>query len=267
MRHLCRSAWGSGYAGALAPPAGRRRARSVRRVARGAEGGRHGPLPPGKRIRVLLGDPPIDWPKITNRDELMAFMLQRDAHAASVVEREVLRKGRRALIHYGAAHIPHWTSQQPLPPSGVVSLIEQQTNERVYTIATLVPLSGDPGGLGERLSRYRVRTVIPTSGTWLGSFDAGSVLPAIFRSPSGEPANAMCGVPLGSVLDAGLYVGPPDQLTMSRENPAIYLDPTYWAELRRRNALQGGIVDLDSYRREQPVRFTPRAVPPPLLCN
>ena len=28
---------------------------------------------------------------------------------------------------------------------------------------------------------------------------------------------------------------------MSRPDPAIYLDPAYWAELQRRNALQGGV--------------------------
>jgi hypothetical protein len=76
----------------------------------------------------------------------------------------------------------------------------------------------------------------------------------------------MCGIPLGSVLDAGLYVGQPDQLTVSRENPAVYLDAAYWAELQRRNGLQGGMIDLDSYRRERPTRFTPQVIPPALQC-
>jgi hypothetical protein len=54
---------------------------------------------------------------------------------------------------------------------------------------------------------------------------------------------------------------------MSRENPAIYLDPAYWAELRRRNDVMGGIVDLDSYRQERPVVYTPQVVPPSLECK
>jgi hypothetical protein len=226
----------------------------------------NGPLPPHKQVRVLLGEPPIDWSKVTTRDELFAFLVQRDTHAASVLEREVLKKGRRALICYGAAHVLHWTSNQPIQPSGIVSIVEQHTSERAYSIATLTPPAGDPGGLAARLSEYKPRTVIPTADTWLGALDAGLLYPSALRSPSGQPTNFMCGIPLGSILDAGLYVGQPDGLTVSREDPAIYLDQGYWAELQRRNGLQGGFVDLDSYLQEQPVLFTPQTLPPSLQC-
>jgi len=54
---------------------------------------------------------------------------------------------------------------------------------------------------------------------------------------------------------------------MSRPDPAIYLDQAYWAELQRRNILQGGVSDLNTLRQEQSVRFTPQAVPLSLLCS
>jgi len=83
---------------------------------------------------VLLGDPPIDWSKITNRSEILAFAgPQRDTYPASVVERQVLDKGHRALICYGWAHLLHGSS--------LVRIIEQRTGERTYTIADLVPLA------------------------------------------------------------------------------------------------------------------------------
>jgi hypothetical protein len=220
-------------------------------------------LPSSGRIRVLLGDPPIDWSAIKTRDELTGFLTQRDSHAASVVEREVLDKGRRALILYGASHLFHSTSKVS---RGIISAIERRAGERAYVIADLVPLAGDPQGLGKRLSPYRQGSVIPTSGTWLGAFDTGLILPVPFRNPSGEPANSMCGIPLRSVIDAGLYLGPSDDLTMSRENPASYLDPAYWAELGRRKQLQGAMVDLDRYRQEQPIRYAPQKLPGSLLC-
>jgi hypothetical protein len=37
-------------------------------------------LPPGQRIRVLLGDPPIDWSTITSRQQIVSFLMQRDTH-------------------------------------------------------------------------------------------------------------------------------------------------------------------------------------------
>jgi hypothetical protein len=222
--------------------------------------------PARRRIRVLLGDPPIDWSTVTTPDALMAFQTQRDSHAASVIAHEVLGKGRRALIVYGGAHLFHRVPQGSALPAGLVALVEQQTGEKVYVLTTLVPLAGDPAGLGARLSRYPVRTVIPTAGTWLGHLDAGAVFPSAIRGTSGTPTNIMCGVPVGSLIDAGVYVGQSDRLTVARQNPTVYLDPIYWAEIQRRNTLLGGFVNLDTLRQQQSVRFTPQAIPAQLEC-
>jgi hypothetical protein len=220
-------------------------------------------LPAGSQIRVLLGDPPIDWPDVKERSEVGAFLAQRDAHAASVVEQQVLARGRRALLCYGAGHLV-----DPGPglrlPSGLASIIRQRTGERTYTITDLVPSAADPGGLAGRLSRYPRGAVIPAAGTWLESVDAGSLFHVAAFGPNGVEFNPFRGVPLGLLQDSGLYLGQPGDLTASRPNPAIYLDPAYWEELQRRNALLGNHVNLDSYRRDQPVQYPLPELPPSL---
>jgi hypothetical protein len=92
--------------------------------------------------------------------------------------------------------------------------------------------------------------VDPTAGSWLGQLDAGSAL----------PITSVCGVPLGELLDAGLFLGQPADLTVSWANPAVYLDPTYWAELQRRDLIggKGGPpVDLTPFRQEKPPTYPP----------
>jgi hypothetical protein len=42
--------------------------------------------PAGRQIRVLLGDPPIDWAAVTDGSGIGAFPAQREARPASVVE-------------------------------------------------------------------------------------------------------------------------------------------------------------------------------------
>jgi hypothetical protein len=93
--------------------------------------------------------------------------------------------------------------------------------------------------------------VIPTAGTWLATADSGE-----FGYLPGE-----CGVPLGYLADALLYLGQLGDQTQSLRDPAIFLDPTYWAELQRRNAIMGGHVDLDQYRQDEPVRWPLSAYP------
>jgi hypothetical protein len=204
------------------------------------------PLPAGRKIRVLLGDPPIDWSKITNRAELLAFRPQRDTHPASVIETQVLAKGRRALICYGMDHLTH---------GGSLAGMLERAGERPYLIADFAPPAGDPGRLAARFSRYPQDTVIPAAGTWLGSVDAGLFTPG------------QCGSPLGSLIDAALYLGPPESLTASWWNPAIFLDPAYWKELQHRNALQGHNLDLDSYRQERPITYPLLELPPSQDCR
>jgi hypothetical protein len=189
-------------------------------------------LPENKKMRVLLGDPPIDWARVRTRDDVLAFD-DRDGHLASVIKREVLDKGRRALVCYGSRHVMH------APPGaeggGGVALIEQQTGQRAYVILA----GGHP-----RLTSSPRRTVIPAKGSWLESADTSE-----FTYLPGE-----CGVPFGWVADALLYLGQVREQTQSLWNPAIYLDPAYWTELNRRKALQESGIDLEQqYRREQSV--------------
>src|SRR5262249_41105818 len=90
------------------------------------------PLPPDKQIRVLLGEPPIDRTRGTPRDDVIAFLAERDDHMASVVRTEVLDKGRRALICYGSVHVAHAPAGDP--GGGGVAQIEQETGRHVYVI-------------------------------------------------------------------------------------------------------------------------------------
>jgi hypothetical protein len=210
-------------------------------------------LPPSKRIRVLLGDPPVDWSKVTSHSQIP--LGQRDTHAASVVEQQVLARGRRALLCYGGEHLQHTNGVSGRGDGTLVPLIEQKTGVRTYVIADLIPLQGDPGGLGAKLASYPRGTAIPAGGTWLGQFNAGYAEPGLKNVSNGQVVSQFCGTPLGEILDAGLYLGQPAYLTTSWPNPAIFLDPAYWAELQRRNAIVGNNVDLNTYRQQRPPAY------------
>jgi hypothetical protein len=241
--------------------------------------------PPGRRMRVLLGDGPIDWAKVTTSEEYRYWArLHGPVFWAPLVKKEVLAKGRRALLCFG---LDTFTG-----PNAAVG------GERIYRIVDLVPPVGDLADLAGRLAGYPRYSVIPTAGTWLGSFDAEVALagpspagPALAAWPSsagphlamltshrgpgrnGKPPPATpvsgspyCGKPTGSLIEAALYLGQPGEPTASWPDPAIYLDPVYWKELQRRNRL-GISVDLEFWRQEHPVRLPPVELPPSELCQ
>lgn len=61
-------------------------------------------LPADQRIKVWLGEPPIDWAQVRTAESYRPLLDTRDSHAAVLVIREILEKNRKALVIYGSAH-------------------------------------------------------------------------------------------------------------------------------------------------------------------
>lgn len=209
-------------------------------------------LPADKKIRVLAGDPPFDWSTVTRASQIP--FPQRDLYPASLAGQS-LASGRRVLLIYGGTHLLH-------APHGrtVTGLIEQESGVRAYVIVPLRPLTTDPGGVFPRLAACPCGTVIPTAGTWLGQASAGHILPGATASVNGQAprfVNPWCGMTFGQLADAGLYAGQAAELTASWPDPAIYLDPVYWAELKRRNDIQAKSTrpPLDTFRQQRPPAY------------
>jgi len=126
-------------------------------------------LPRDKQVRVVLGDPPIDWSVVRGPgDEDMNDW--RDAHFAWAVEQHVLKKNRRALIWIGGAHI----SRRVMFPNSLIHLLDRRFPGR-----TLVALTLDRPDVnrevGDRLGAWPSLKAAPLAGTWLGRLDSGAV--------------------------------------------------------------------------------------------
>jgi hypothetical protein len=158
----------------------------------------------------------------------------------------VLAKGQRALLCYGMTGLFHG--------AGLTGALEQRTGERIYVIADLVA-SRPAAGPATKLARYTRDTVVATAGTWLGRVNAAPFVSQASPGGNGNQRNPFNGLPLSKLIDAGLYPGPRADLTMTWPNPDIYYDPTYWAELQRRNALKGNLVDLNSLRQNHAPQY------------
>ena len=61
-------------------------------------------LPKERRLRLVLGDPPIDWSRVRSREDIALYLPFRDQFYAGVVRYQVLAKGRRALLIMGEGH-------------------------------------------------------------------------------------------------------------------------------------------------------------------
>jgi hypothetical protein len=91
-------------------------------------------LPRERRLRVLLGDPPIDWAAVRKMSDLPERL---DRFPTELIRRETLAKGRRALIVYGGMHLQrHDHGRNYEPGDGIVEVLERDAPSSVFSIWT-----------------------------------------------------------------------------------------------------------------------------------
>jgi hypothetical protein len=116
-------------------------------------------LPANRRYRVLLGDPPIDWSKVTSpADEDMNDW--RDAHFAWVLEHYVFARNRRALLFIGGAHI----SRKVLFPNSVIHLLDARFPGKTLVVSALDAGKVEPA-VAAAMSAWPIPSVAPVRGT------------------------------------------------------------------------------------------------------
>ena len=198
-------------------------------------------LPASRRLRVLLGDPPIDWNKVQSREEFLSVQGQRDSHYAKVVEDEVLAKGRKALLIAGEGH---FARQSVSPMDNVGRLIEKRHPKSLFVIMSHRGFLEQNEELEPRLVSWPKPSLAILKGTWLGALDASLVMMVLNSRDGGKCIYNPYGETLLEVAaDAYLYLGPGDSLINSLPSPDIFKDEVYVKELKRRFKIMGRDFD------------------------
>ena len=187
-------------------------------------------LPPERKLRVLAGDPPIDWGQVQTREDIAPFLPFRDEHYASVVRYEVLAKRRKALLVMGAGHF--------LRRDAKPGLVEQQMISAFVKPYVIIVGSDVVHGFDEVDRRFTAADgphapwIVEMKGTWVGALPRWTDASLI-----GYPARGSNGTQSGTweqAADAYLFLGARDTLTAGG-GPAFDLEGTaYGNELRRR---------------------------------
>jgi hypothetical protein len=179
-------------------------------------------LPREGQLRVLLGDPPIDWAKVEGGDatgELQRWAVPRWTYPAEVIQREVIAKGRRALVVYGDAHVAR--------PTGARNLTNVLLGRSAKVFSIGVPISSPTSpnltAIQADVADWKTPALVMLRGTTIGAAP-GKALYGAWPAPG----------PAEEQLDAILYLGPASSITMSPVSPARCADPAYVAMRTKR---------------------------------
>ena len=205
--------------------------------------------PKERQLRVLLGDPPIDWTTVKTREDHFRWLGMRDSYPAALVQVEVLAKRRKALLVWGHMHFQRkqivsnfdmsdWRMQT------IVSLIERASPTKVFTIWRL---DEELEKFVPGLASWAVPSLAVTRGTTLGETDVARLSPALALSRmliKGDafvplPKEQWLSMPVEEQLDAVLYLGPAARMNDITTPAQACAQPGFLEERLRRIALTG----------------------------
>ena len=200
----------------------------------------------GRPLRIIAGDPPIDWSRTAHASDIPRSFGFRDIETFRIIEREVLAKGRRAIVIIGEEHLPRMTdtirgaAAKPLERATLGEALHRGHPGAAYLIATVV---GERSPLGRAVKPWPRGSVADIRETSLGLADAA--IRARGRPRAGGTARtAAHRSRLQDQFDAVLYVGPTERIV---EPPGeIYRnDPAYEREIRRRIKVLSQLYGID----------------------
>jgi hypothetical protein len=212
-----------------------------------------------RQIRVLLGDPPIDWDDVKTKADHMKWIEMRETFPAELIRREVLRKGRKALVIYGVMHLQRKNAQANFDSAGLaaslVSLLEDSGTAKVFNVGLVIGLAET----NPETASWPVPSLVPLRGTVLGAANVAYDGPRV-TIRDGQmipvPREQWRSMRIEDQFDALLYIGPRFAWSNAMVSPALCADPSYIAMRSRRMALVEWKADqLEDYcGRLQPQR-------------
>ena len=126
----------------------------------------------GHQLRVLLGDPPIEWEQVKTLEAHRTWIEMRDGYPADLIQREVLEKKRHALLFYGDMHfqrkniVANYESEGPAET--IVSRLESKSGAKIFTIFTMFT---DLAKGQDDVASWQAPSLAIVRGTALGAID------------------------------------------------------------------------------------------------
>ncbi len=178
------------------------------------------------QMRVLCGDPYINWSKVKTKDDIGPFLGHRDQWYAQVVKDEVLAKHHRAFLIAGSAHFLREQGDGYIEPE------LRRAGAKTFVILAGTNAVRGYDDLDHRFDSWPAPSIALLNGNWVGELAA---IPVI----SGGTEEIQRPLKLKDAGDALLYLGPRDSLILVSA-PRDEVDGTsYGKELLRRMTLLG----------------------------
>jgi len=239
-------------------------------------------LPDDERLRIILGDPAIDWSEIETREDFSPWLMKRDEVYTEAVLENVYKNDMKGLLICGASHFSRSTNStvgadNQKPKKTILDSIEELYPDSVYLVQIHMGFGKDNEHLEEKLEEISTPSILLIENTWIGELPSSSS--SLNSDVKGNAGYGNASIGSGNtekgenekmqkkvmptevqtkeeVMDAYLYLGRASSLTINNPPTEIYSDNEYYNELNRRHTIvQGKSLNRESLLEEKPSSF------------
>jgi len=222
------------------------------------------------QMRILCGDPYIDWDKIQTMQDVNPYLAHRDDWYAQVVKDEVIARHHRALLIMGSTHFLRNYRIGPI----VTATIEpelRQAGAKIYLIVAGTNTIGGYDDIEHRFDSWKAPVIAPAIG-WLAELPVNPLtnggidsLIINMKDESGKKIKkpSFTELKLKDAADALLYLGPRDSLTVVEMTRTELEGTPYDKEIQRRLQIEKvmGLSPADLYAEKAESQQFPRPQP------
>jgi hypothetical protein len=200
-------------------------------------------LPKNRQLRVLLGDPPFNWDEVRSREDMAKQPRRTDEFPADLIQREVVAKGRRALVVYGEMHFLRKNVYWPLQDkesaekrfAAPVNTIVARLGRAGTNVFSISVTTTDLAVLQPSVSSWRAPFLVRLGGNPIGAAPftffceciAYITTDPVKRTEERVQADPQRSPTMQEQFDAVLYMGTPASITQNKLSPALCADTEY----------------------------------------
>ncbi len=197
------------------------------------------------KVRVIAGDPAIDWANIKSREDYGAARIHRDPYVAELAMEQAFELDQRVLILFGGLHLPRAAMG---PGDSRNSLTYRILSRHPDMVAAISFLSPEDLGVVDRMDEFESGMIYATAGHWVGEIGAETMFPGTISlvtdpdtgTQSWREVELFSQYVVRDLFDALIYIGPTSGWEYVPPSFDPERDKEYLQELNRRSLLRFG---------------------------
>lgn len=190
-------------------------------------------LPPEKKIKVVGGDPSIDWKAINTWDDYKNQIgFSRDTFPANLSIDFAIHDLKKVLLIYSGFHLTKIFDKTIAHPT-ITTAINKKYKDVMKVIEVFNPKAFQ---LEEQIKDWPLYSIVDLSEDKIGNLPAKNMFSSITNN-KGEKVTLFKGYKIKDLFDAFLFVGFAESWKIAEVPQSISYDQGYWNELNRRRKI------------------------------